>query len=464
MEQFGRISDLIEVRSPRRVVYEHEQMYMRDMNIYFSLLLPASAAAAYFDYTPLRADIGFGFMVHGLTPAALASEENQRELRLAFAASRGLMLFPGLWTWSREDMILLSSVFGNIEASPPDGPYETLLNNDTRVHVFHKVPSARVFDGKSPEAEALDTVDGDQFDAARGTPSWHTDQSFRKPPPRATMMYCVSTPADGSGDTLFASTIAAFTALDPAQQAHLAGLHGVHSYQQLHASFRRLVRVHPTVPPSSNEPLSAEASEPSCSSASDSPATLSPPSPSPLPSFLSAEREAALTVPSHHPIAWPHRPTGLTALYLAPHVIAAVTYATAPATAPPAAGSAPATAPPAAGSAIATAPPAAGSADAQVLPPSAEALETALPGLPGRLVDALSSFATSARFRYRHRWTAGDVVVWDNTATMHAATKVPTESEAERTMWRTTIAHDDGPEHPEAAAAMAQRVFRIAAA
>jgi alpha-ketoglutarate-dependent taurine dioxygenase len=99
-----------------------------------------------------------------------------------------------------------------------------------------------------------------------------------------------------------------------------------------------------------------------------------------------------------------------------------------------------------------------------VLPPSAEALETALPGLPGRLVDALSSFATSARFRYRHRWTAGDVVVWDNTATMHAATKVPTESEAERTMWRTTIAHDDGPEHPEAAAAMAQRVFRIAAA
>ena len=310
-----------------------------------------------------------------------------------------------------------------------------------------------MFDGKSPEAEALDTVDGDQFDAARGTPSWHTDQSFRKPPPRATMMYCVSTPADGSGDTLFASTIAAFTALDPAQQAHLAGLHGVHSYQQLHASFRRLVRVHPTVPPSSNEPLSAEASEPSCSSASDSPATLSPPSPSPLPSFLSAEREAALTVPSHHPIAWPHRPTGLTALYLAPHVIAAVTYATAPATAPPAAGSAPA-----------TAPPAAGSADAQVLPPSAEALETALPGLPGRLVDALSSFATSARFRYRHRWTAGDVVVWDNTATMHAATKVPTESEAERTMWRTTIAHDDGPEHPEAAAAMAQRVFRIAAA
>ena len=404
------------------------------MNICVTLLLPTSAAATYFDYTPLRADIGFGFMVHGLTPVALASEENQRELRLAFAASRGLMLFPGLWTWSREDMILLSSVFGNIEASPPDGPYETLLHNDTRVHVFHKVPSARVFDGKPPEAEALDSVDGDQFDTARGTPSWHTDQSFRKPPPRASMMYCVSTPADGSGDTLFASTIAAFSALDPAQQAHLAGLHGVHSYQQLHASFRRLVRVHPTGPPSSTEPSSAEAAEPSCSSTSDSPATLSPPPPSPLPSFLSAEREAALTVPAHHPIAWPHRPTGLTSLYLAPHVIAAVTYATAP--------------------------PAAGSADAQVLPPSAEAL----PGLPGRLVDALSSFATSARFRYRHRWTAGDVVVWDNTATMHAATKVPPESEAERTMWRTTIAHDEVPEQPEAAAAMAQRVFGIAAA
>ncbi len=35
------------------------------------------------------------------------------------------------------------------------------------------------------------------------------------------------------------------------------------------------------------------------------------------------------------------------------------------------------------------------------------------------LLDALTSWATQDRFVYRHRWTAGDAVVWDNRCTMH---------------------------------------------
>ena len=56
----------------------------------------------------------------------------------------------------------------------------------------------------------------------------HTDQSFREPPPRASAMFCVATPADGSGATLFAGTIAAHAALPEAERARLRQLCGTH--------------------------------------------------------------------------------------------------------------------------------------------------------------------------------------------------------------------------------------------
>ena len=56
----------------------------------------------------------------------------------------------------------------------------------------------------------------------------HTDQSFREPPPRASAMFCVATPADGSGATLFAGTIAAHAALPAAERARLRQLRDAH--------------------------------------------------------------------------------------------------------------------------------------------------------------------------------------------------------------------------------------------
>jgi len=54
------------------------------------------------------------------------------------------------------------------------------------------------------------------------------------------------------------------------------------------------------------------------------------------------------------------------------------------------------------------------------------------------LIDGLMDFATGGDFIYRHRWTAGDLVVWDNRAVMHRAT--PFASAAERRhMVRTTV-------------------------
>ncbi len=38
-----------------------------------------------------------------------------------------------------------------------------------------------------------------------------------------------------------------------------------------------------------------------------------------------------------------------------------------------------------------------------------------------RLLDALIAHATEPRFQYRHKWSPGDILIWDNRCTMHKA-------------------------------------------
>ena len=53
------------------------------------------------------------------------------------------------------------------------------------------------------------------------------------------------------------------------------------------------------------------------------------------------------------------------------------------------------------------------------------------------LLDEIYSFATRPEFVYRHEWQVGDVVMWDNGATMHR--REPFDPTARRLMKRTTI-------------------------
>jgi alpha-ketoglutarate-dependent 2,4-dichlorophenoxyacetate dioxygenase len=54
------------------------------------------------------------------------------------------------------------------------------------------------------------------------------------------------------------------------------------------------------------------------------------------------------------------------------------------------------------------------------------------------LLDELTQWATQPRFVYRHKWRVGDVVMWDNLATMHRAT--PFEDKMyKRDMRRVTV-------------------------
>jgi alpha-ketoglutarate-dependent taurine dioxygenase len=56
------------------------------------------------------------------------------------------------------------------------------------------------------------------------------------------------------------------------------------------------------------------------------------------------------------------------------------------------------------------------------------------------LLEFLLEHCCRPDFTYRHQWTAGDVLMWDNRCTVHYA--VHDYGEAPRVMHRTTIAGD----------------------
>lgn len=57
------------------------------------------------------------------------------------------------------------------------------------------------------------------------------------------------------------------------------------------------------------------------------------------------------------------------------------------------------------------------------------------------LLDELFAWQTRAEFHYRHQWRPGDVLIWDNIATIHMATGGYRPQE-HRLMWRTQVLGD----------------------
>ncbi len=58
------------------------------------------------------------------------------------------------------------------------------------------------------------------------------------------------------------------------------------------------------------------------------------------------------------------------------------------------------------------------------------------------LIDELTAFATQERFVYRHRWQAGDLLMWDNRCTMHQVMPYD-RARQRRVMHRTALAGVD---------------------
>ena len=53
------------------------------------------------------------------------------------------------------------------------------------------------------------------------------------------------------------------------------------------------------------------------------------------------------------------------------------------------------------------------------------------------VIEQLIAFATQPQFVYRHHWTVGDLVMWDNRCTMHRGR--PYDDRQRRVMHRTTV-------------------------
>jgi taurine dioxygenase len=68
------------------------------------------------------------------------------------------------------------------------------------------------------------------------TDVWHSDETFRKEPPKATMLVAKEVPAIG-GDTMFASMAAAFDGLSERMQHFICGLEAIHDFKPFRELF-----------------------------------------------------------------------------------------------------------------------------------------------------------------------------------------------------------------------------------
>jgi taurine dioxygenase len=159
------------------------------------------------------------------------SEEMPEGLPQALADSGGLLLIPGLHDITQDPRLLvtLSYLFG-----PEVEDYRTLLTRVTMAHettpeifmVTNMVPGARP-PPKRPDPPL--TADGRlpvQYPHRKG---WHTDQSYRRPPPDISLFYAVTPVARERGQTIFASGHLAYEALPSDLKAKVETLEGLHA-------------------------------------------------------------------------------------------------------------------------------------------------------------------------------------------------------------------------------------------
>ena len=151
-------------------------------------------------------------------------------LPAVLAEANGLMLIPGLQEIAEkpELLVALSRAFG-----PEVEDYRYTLTQRSSVHTtvpeIFMVSNIAPVNRKPPRRpDPPLTADGRlpvQYPHRKG---WHTDQSYRRPPPDISLFYAVTPVARDRGQTLFADGTAAYAALPPHLKAKVDGLQGLH--------------------------------------------------------------------------------------------------------------------------------------------------------------------------------------------------------------------------------------------
>lgn len=161
-----------------------------------------------------------------------ALEADARPLLNAFYESHGLLVLKGMLAIIDDPMLLLrlSRLFG-----PEVENYRETLTPESLIHetvdeifVLASMPPS---DRKPPDRPDPPVDDSGripvQFPHRKG---WHTDQSFRRPPPDVSLFYSVVATPNGQGQTLYADGISACQELSPELRQRCEGLEGWHVY------------------------------------------------------------------------------------------------------------------------------------------------------------------------------------------------------------------------------------------
>jgi taurine dioxygenase len=156
----------------------------------------------------------------------------------------GLLLIPGQHEISErpQRLVELSRCFGSEVED-----YRFTLANPSTVHrtvpqifIVSNLPPVSKMPPKRPDPPL--TADGKfpvQYPQRRG---WHTDQSYRRPPPDVSLFYAVTPVAKDRGQTLFASGALAYAVLPPSLKARVDGLQGIHAQPGMGRSREAVVK------------------------------------------------------------------------------------------------------------------------------------------------------------------------------------------------------------------------------
>ena len=170
---------------------------------------------------------GFGATLRLTNPLAQTMPDG---LPAALAEAGGLLLIRDLQEIAGKPELLLdlSRKFGSEVED-----YRYTLTSASSVHptvpeIFLVSNMAPVNRAPPRRPEPPLTADGRlpvQYPHRKG---WHTDQSYRRPPPDISLFYAVTPVARERGQTLFADGTAAYAALPPHLKAKVDGLQGLH--------------------------------------------------------------------------------------------------------------------------------------------------------------------------------------------------------------------------------------------
>ncbi len=184
-------------------------------------------------------DAGFGAIMRFpelSTAAAVAALEAQPELLGAIICREGgLLLLPGMDDIARDPrlMLRLSRLLG-----PEVEDYKHSYSFEDRKRLFNyhdEVPEIIQITNLPPISSQPSPLPDPPLDDDGRIPvtyphrkGWHTDQSFRRPPPDYSLFFAKQPVPQGQAQTLYADCAAAYAALPEATKQEIADLEGVH--------------------------------------------------------------------------------------------------------------------------------------------------------------------------------------------------------------------------------------------